>query len=342
MMYGPKGGPKAESAFASQTPSSSSTGTYSLGINLTFKTSGSITALRHWRNAADGPASRFLGLWRTSDQTLLASATSSEAGLPNGWVTTPLPTPVVIAPGDALTVSYDDPGVTFGYSSSISSQAEHITAGANLYGTTLGAYPATTGTTLQNYFVDVVFMLLWPQTLDFLPLKLTGNTTVDASAGYLTISGNLVASTLQTVLPNSPGNYFNWNTLTNMGLYFSLYDCTPPLPGVSRSVYVSLLHYSDQQGNALQLGWQGGPYSGTPLPTDSKTLNVRFLVWGNWTPWMTLLHDDGAGNVAIGGNLAVTGTIATAGHTGLTQTVTLTEGVLTFTNGILTGSTIAS
>jgi hypothetical protein len=115
--------------------------------------------------------------------------------------------------------------------------------------------------------------------------------------------------------------------------------------------------------------WDGSVWqdisSGSPAPPPQVYPPVGIpqstgTAWGPsipWTPSFTnavvcyfpsglqstrLATDNATGsNLTVPGILTA-GAITTAGLPGLTQTVTLTEGVLTFTNGILTGSTIAS
>jgi hypothetical protein len=145
------------SAFASATPTASQAATTgNVGYVLQFTANGHITAIRHWRVASDNPPSRSVYLWRQSDGTKLASATTSEAGLPDGWVTTLLTTPVAVVANDILIPSYDVPAVTVAFDSGqIASGTTYIVSSSGIYNAAVGLFPNTTAA--SNYFADVLF-----------------------------------------------------------------------------------------------------------------------------------------------------------------------------------------
>lgn len=149
---GPQFGPP-QSAFDSLTPQATTSGDYTIACELSFASSGQITALRFYHVPSATRTTRTLRLWRVSDQALLASVdTVAEV---SGWNTITLTPPVPVTAGDHLLVGLDayapDP---IGYSDGVASDTTAIGFVQSLYGTR-GLYPTAANATY--YFTDVVF-----------------------------------------------------------------------------------------------------------------------------------------------------------------------------------------
>jgi microcystin-dependent protein len=143
-----------ESAFETVTLTQSSTGAWSLGVRLRFTVAGEISAVRFWR-VAGNPASRPIRVYDASG-VLLASATSSESGAPEGWVQVVLPTPLTVAANDERVVVIDIANHAWKYAEPPpASDTPNIVFLGGRYTNATGVFPATTGTSF--YGSDVVF-----------------------------------------------------------------------------------------------------------------------------------------------------------------------------------------
>jgi hypothetical protein len=163
----------------------------------------------------------------------------------------------------------------------------------------------------------------WGTSLDpansFLPLTLTAPTTVNTGTNNLIIGGStgtiyLGASTPANAVRITPGTYratLQWPTalvisgnLDNLDSTYGAGDFVAPTGVLNRppqlgSQYTALFaHTTDgSTGRSLQTAWNYG---------DSVAVSRLFIRNGTgagWTPWTELLHDDGAGNLAISGTL---------------------------------------
>jgi trimeric autotransporter adhesin len=168
-MYGPKssggGFGAAESAWEAVVPAiAGAGGDFTLGARLRFPASGRITALRHWHVASSGTVSRSVKLWRLPAQTLVATATTAESGFPDGWVETPLATPVLVSANEELVAAYDLPNTAFAAQSPApASDTPRIVFVEGRHGS-LGTYPTTVSTSFWG--IDVTFepstAIVWP------------------------------------------------------------------------------------------------------------------------------------------------------------------------------------
>jgi len=142
------------SAFAGLTPSTTSTGTYSLGDRIRFLAAGQITAIRFWR-VATSPTSRSVRIYDLAGN-LLSSATSTESG-GAGWVQVTLPTPINVNVNDERVIAIDvASGGTFAYTPGpVLSSNPAIAYVVGRYVGGIGAFPTSEAT--NWYATDVVF-----------------------------------------------------------------------------------------------------------------------------------------------------------------------------------------
>jgi hypothetical protein len=145
----------AVTAFGSQTPASTNPGSYTLGNTFQFPSAGQITALGYYRSNSGNSASHTLRIWNTGGTQLVSVSTSGETG--TGWKTAALTTPLAVSVNQSLIVTADILTTDyFGYSAApVTSDTTYISWVEGRYGTTIGAFPSTSGA--YNYFADVTF-----------------------------------------------------------------------------------------------------------------------------------------------------------------------------------------
>jgi hypothetical protein len=170
----------------------------------------------------------------------------------------------------------------------------------------------------------------------YLPLTLTGNTTVNTAAGNLTLGSGagtgsvgtiyLGASTpanAVTIRPGVYGSSLQWRgSLNAIGQDFNTlgttYGCGDFLTGggnpngppqLATQTYTALFnHNATSPSQQIQFVWA------VSNPTAVTKLYVRNSTFPGWSPWTELLHDDGAGNLNLTGNLAAATLAATANN----------------------------
>ena len=142
-----------ESACSEVIPDRTAVGTFEVGNRLVFNERRRITALAFYRDPAATMTGRALNLWRTADQALLASVTSSdESG--SGWKQYPLAMPVEVDIGDDVVVSYFTTEGFAYYSGAPVSEVASMTAVEGRYHDGASQYPEQFGPT--NYMADLV------------------------------------------------------------------------------------------------------------------------------------------------------------------------------------------
>ncbi len=151
---------------ASRTPATtdSDTAAVELGVKVTAKRSGSVSAVRFYK-APENTGPHTVHVWSVTG-ALLATATATDETA-SGWQTVQLPSPVAMSPGSTYVVSYHAPqgrySVNNGYFGS-ARKSEPLTAPSSVaaggngvyhYGPS-GSFP-TDSFQSSNYWVDLLF-----------------------------------------------------------------------------------------------------------------------------------------------------------------------------------------
>jgi hypothetical protein len=132
-------------------------GTLECGAHVQFAVPGIITAIRYYRPFNGGPVSRIVNLWTTAGVLLDTEPAVNISGGAR-WVEVPLTTPIVVAAGVVLVVSY---GVTSVDYSRHDSVAMPVNNGGNVslisacYNAQANMFPSVPST--SYFFADVVF-----------------------------------------------------------------------------------------------------------------------------------------------------------------------------------------
>lgn len=136
-----------------------STTSKELGARFTVSSPGGIIAVRFWKPNGDTQTSRAVSVWDVATSTRLATATSAETGIVQGWVTVPIDVAVVTGKTYAVSYSTTSPGR---WTDSATAPTYPVTAGQVTMTTGVNGAVGTHPTTLDaalNHMVDVAYMI---------------------------------------------------------------------------------------------------------------------------------------------------------------------------------------
>ncbi len=297
--------PVAETLFGNVVPASTDTDSSPLEVGVDFSPTvgGKITAIRFFKGAGNG-GTHTGTLWTEAGQKLAGVTFTGETA--SGWQTGKLATPVTVAAGDELVVSYYAPqGHTSATSNFFTSAYTngHLTApagnnGLYLYGATSG-FP-TFSYQSSNYFVDVSFVP--DQSMKVVAKSPAGGDTNVSRAAPATITFSQPLASGYTMSLSAGGQPVAGTTTISPDSTKLTFTPTASLPA-STSVTASVTGIVSAQGAALaDQQWS--------LTTEAATgTPASYSLFADKTPATPSTNDSASVELGLGFTPSVAGNV---------------------------------
>ena len=174
VLYGPKRDASGELEqpryILLSTPTEQGAGTYALAMKYAVHVGGQVIGARFWRYGPGTMLSRTMRLYNSGHALVATSNPSTETAGYDGWVEVTFPTPFVLAPGDTVTIAYDEQGFKQTTGAPVIAEPSRISWVEGRYGTVWGEIPPNGVQT--TYMAD----LLWQPASSAWPVALIGAT----------------------------------------------------------------------------------------------------------------------------------------------------------------------